>query len=75
MNKGNGDLIYNEHTTGLGENETNGELGLSALLEQDISSFEYFNTLSPDIKRKLEAKDVSSFDEMQSCVEKFKKSK
>ncbi len=55
--------------------ERNSELGLSALLEQDISSFEYFNTLSEDIKRKIEAKDIGSFQEMQEYVSHLKQNK
>ena len=54
------------------KNERNYEIGLSALLEQDISSFEYFNTLSDDVKKKIEAKDIGSFDEMQEYVARLK---
>lgn len=48
------------------------EIGLQALLEQDISSFEFYNTLSDDLKKRIEKEDVSSFEEMQRVVEKYK---
>lgn len=53
-------------------NERSAELGLDALLEQDISSFEFYNTLSDEMKRKLKAKDIRSFEEMQDCVDEMR---
>lgn len=50
-------------------NERNCELGLDALLEQDISSFEFYNTLPDAMKKRLKARDPRSFEEMQDCVE------
>lgn len=44
------------------------EIGLQALLEQDITSYEFFNALSDDLKRQIEEKDISSFEEMQRFV-------
>lgn len=44
------------------------ELGLSALLEQDISSYEYFNTLPEKLKNGLRVRDVGTFAEMQDYV-------
>ena len=49
-------------------NERRCALGLDALLEQDSSSFEFYNSLSDEYKRKIKAKDVRSFEEMQSYV-------
>ena len=43
-----------------------GQLGLSALLEQDLSSYEYFQSLPRDVQRKVEMCDVTSFAELQS---------
>jgi hypothetical protein len=49
------------------------ELGLSALLEHDLSSYEYYQTLPRDVKRKVEMCDVSSFAELQSYAESFRR--
>lgn len=43
-------------------------IGLQALLEQDMSSYEYFNSLSDDLKRQIEERDFCSFGEMQNFV-------
>ena len=48
-----------------------GQLGLSALLEQDLSSYEYFQSLPRDVQRKVEMCDVTSFAELQSYAESF----
>lgn len=48
------------------------QLGLSDLLEEDLSSYEYFNTLPNHIQRKLEQYDISSFEEMQQLVKSMK---
>jgi hypothetical protein len=44
------------------------QLGLSDLLDQDISSYEYFHSLPAKIQQKIIAKDINSFEEMQSYV-------
>lgn len=44
-------------------------LGLSDLLEQDLSSYEYFYSLPQDIQQKIIDQDIASFDEMQDYVE------
>ena len=44
------------------------QVGLSDLLDQDISSYEYFNSLSPKIQQKIVARDINSFQEMQDYV-------
>ncbi len=49
-------------------------LCLSDLLDQDLSSYEYFHSLPADIQQKIEASDVRSFDEMQSYVAKLRDS-
>lgn len=44
------------------------QLGLSDLLDQDISSYEYFHSLPSKIQQKIIARDINSFEEMQSYV-------
>lgn len=53
-------------------NERNSELGLDALLEKDLSSFEFYNTLSDKMKRKIQARDIGSFEEMQTYVARMR---
>lgn len=48
------------------------DIGIDALLESDISSFEYFNTLSDEEKRRIKSADIGSFEEMQQLVVKMK---
>lgn len=45
-------------------------LCLSDLIDQDLTSFEYFNTLSTDMKANLMNSDVTTFEEMQKFVNK-----
>lgn len=40
-------------------------LGLDDMIQQNISSYEYFNSLPQSIRRRLESKDISSFSDMQ----------
>ena len=40
-------------------------LGLSDLLDQDLSSYEFFNTLSPAVQEKIREGDPGSFSELQ----------
>lgn len=40
--------------------------GISELLEQDLSSYEYFHSLPAEFQRKIEEKDINEFNEMQS---------
>lgn len=50
------------------EENLTASIGLQALLEQDMSSYEYFNSLSDDLKHQIEERDFCSFGEMQSFV-------
>lgn len=43
-------------------------MGLSDLLDQDLSSYEYFYSLPDDIRHKIVRKDINSFKEMQDYV-------
>lgn len=47
-------------------------LCLSDLLDQDLSSYEFFYSLPQEIQRKVAAKDVRSFEELQSAAENLK---
>ena len=49
-------------------------LCLSDLLDQDLSSYEFFHSLPEDMQRKIEDSDVRSFDQMQSFVAKLRES-
>ncbi len=42
------------------------KLCLSDLLDQDISSYEFFHSLPEPIQKEIEAMDIGSFDEMQA---------
>lgn len=48
-------------------------IGLHALLEQDVTSDEYFNSLSDELKESVEARDFTSFEEMYEFVEERRK--
>lgn len=48
-------------------------LCLTDLLDQDLSSYEYFYSLPQDIQRKVAVKDVRSFDQLQSAAEELKR--
>lgn len=49
------------------------QLGLSDLLDQDLSSYEYFYSLPSNIQQKIVARDINSFEEMQDYVRNLKK--
>lgn len=48
------------------------EIGLSALLEHDLSSYEFFYSLSKEIQNELREKDAHSFEEMQAIAARFR---
>ena len=51
------------------DHSTPGYLCLSDLLDQDLSAYEYFHGLPPDVQEKLKRKDdISSFGELQRQV-------
>lgn len=43
-------------------------LSITDLLDQDLSSYEYFQTLSADVKRSVMERDVRSFEELQDLA-------
>lgn len=47
-------------------------LNLDALIEEDLTSYEYYNSLSPEIKRKLENAEIHSLSDLQTAVEVLK---
>ncbi|MBC8569350.1 hypothetical protein [Zongyangia hominis] len=47
-------------------------LGLSDLLDQDLTSYEYFHSLPASIRHTLEQEDIRSFSEMQQIVARQK---
>ena len=51
------------------------QLGLSDLLDQDISSYEYFYSLPAKIQQKIVARDLNSFEEMQDFVKNLTEGK
>lgn len=42
--------------------------GLSDLLQQNLSAYEYYNSLPENIRRRIAEEDVGSFADMQSFV-------
>ena len=48
-------------------------LCLSDLLDQDTSSNEFFQTLSPAVQRKLMNRDIRTFEELQKCANSFRR--
>lgn len=49
-------------------------LSLSALLEHDKSSYEYFNSLPPALQYELNKHEIASFEELQRKAVEIKKS-
>lgn len=43
--------------------------GLSELLDQDLSSYEYFHSLPESFQKKIESRDIREFNEMQAYVQ------
>ncbi len=44
------------------------QLGLSDLLDQNLSCYEYFHGLPRNIQERIERRDIGSFEEMQEYV-------
>lgn len=45
------------------------KLGLSDLLDQDLSCYEYYYSLSKELRNKIKEMDVNTFEEMQDIVQ------
>jgi len=48
-------------------------MDLNALIEEDLSSYEYYVSLSPEMKRKLEYEDIHTLGDLQRTVEFLKR--
>ena len=49
------------------DHEFPGYLCLTDLLDQDLSAYEYFQTLPPDVREALKREDgITNFDELQA---------
>ena len=48
-------------------------VGLSDLLDQDLSSYEYFHSLTKELQDKIIMKDITSFEDMQEYVSQQRK--
>lgn len=48
-------------------------LCLTDLLDQDLSAYEYFQTLSPELQTRLRREDgcIGTLDELQVCVNRL----
>ena len=44
------------------------QIGLSDLLDQNLSCYEYFHSLPKEIQTEIEERDLSSFEEIQQYV-------
>ena len=44
------------------------QLGLSDLLDQNLSCYEYFHSLPEDLQKRIAKQDIGSFEEMQDFV-------
>lgn len=52
----------------MGGDITENHICLTDLLDQDLSSYEYFYSLSEETRRKIEKEDPTSFEEMQKIA-------
>lgn len=50
----------------------NVHLCLSDLLDSDTSSFEFYNTLSPELQQMLKDEDIRTFEELQKCAKEYR---
>ncbi len=48
-------------------------LNLDALIEEDLSSYEYYVSLPPQVKQKLENADVHTLEDLQAAADAFYK--
>ena len=44
------------------------QLGLSDLLDQNLSCYEYYHSLPEEVQKKIAVRDIGSFEEMQDYV-------
>ncbi len=48
-------------------------LGLTELLDQDLSSYEFYYSLPPAVRASIQKSDPGSFSELQRLAEKAKR--
>ena len=48
-------------------------LCLSDLIDQDLTAFEYFQTLSPAVQSALKNKEIATFSELQKAADNLKR--
>lgn len=46
-------------------------LCLSDLLDQDLTAFEYFQTLPSAVQKELSNSEIATFDELQACANRI----
>ena len=49
-------------------------VGLSDLLDQNVSCYEYLYSLPRNVQQKIENRDIGSFEEMQEYVQQLRQS-
>ena len=49
-------------------------LCLTDLLDQDLTAYEYFQGLSPEVRRALAEREIATFDELQTAANDLKQS-
>ena len=47
------------------------QLGLSDLLDHNLSCYEYYQSLPEEYKKKIADRDIGSFEEMQAYVRRL----
>lgn len=45
---------------------------LSELLDQDMTSYEYFHSLPPEMQKDIREQDLASFNELKDYVERHR---
>lgn len=45
--------------------------GLSELLDQNLSAYEFFNGLPADVQKKLAQEDIRSFSDLQAYADRY----
>ena len=50
-------------------------LCLSDLIDQDLTSYEYFHSLPADVRQQVEESDVRTFSELQACADEYRQNR
>lgn len=54
---------------------TNQWLGIDELLDNDMTSYEFYNSLSPSMQKKVRQRDFGNFAEMKDYVARCRNNK